>query len=1330
MTATAKHLLHFEGGNALSAFRAQALLRTLQSINPRITAVHARHVHWVWSDHALERAEHDKLAALLTYGDPYTGPTDGELVVVTPRLGTVSPWASKATDIAHNCGLAIRRVERVTEFRLSVKTGLLGGVKRLESAELLAAAAALHDRMTESVVLERQAAAHLFDEQPGKPMEHVDVLGRGRAALEAANKDFGLALSDDEIDYLVKAFTELKRNPSDVELMMFAQANSEHCRHKIFNAKFTIDGVEQERSMFQMIRNTHQLAPQYTVVAYSDNAAVMEGGPIERWVPEGYTNAPQYKARPETAHVLMKVETHNHPTAISPHPGASTGAGGEIRDEGATGRGARPKAGLTGFSVSNLQLPGTSEPWEQTPYGKPEHIASPLQIMIDGPLGGAAFNNEFGRPNLGGYFRVYEQTVDGVRRGYHKPIMIAGGVGSISGGQTHKLPFGAGTLLIQLGGPGMRIGMGGGVASSMAAGVNAAELDFDSVQRGNPEIQRRAQEVINHCWQLGEKNPILAIHDVGAGGISNAFPELVDGAEKGATFDLRKVPLEETGLAPKEIWCNESQERYVLAIGPDSLPLFEAMCERERCPFAVVGVATDDKELVLEDGPAGERVIDMPMDVLLGKPPKVHRVVERVQRQGLPVDLTGVALDKVAFDVLRHPTVASKRFLISIGDRTVGGLSHRDQMVGPWQVPVADCAVTLADYAGFRGEAMSMGERTPLASLDAPASGRMAVGEAITNLLAAPIELARVKLSCNWMAACGEAGEDAALYDTVKAVGMELCPALGVSVPVGKDSLSMRTRWNDGGAEKQVTAPVSLIVSAFASLDDVRGTLTPQLRTDQGDTALILVDLGQGRNRLGGSMLAQVLGQPGDAVPDVDDPESLKQLVAAINRLRGEGKLLAYHDRSDGGLWAAVCEMAFAGHTGVSLNVDLLVTEGTGIEDSRAEYGDSKNWAAQVGERRNELTLRALFAEELGVVLQVRAGERDAVIQTLRGFGLSRHSHVIGKPNDRGVIEVWRDTKPVFSAPLVQLHQTWDEVSWRIAQLRDNPACADSEHAAAGAANDPGLHVHLTFDPKDDVAAPYVSKSRPKVAILREQGVNSHLEMAYAMSQAGFDSFDVHMSDLQSGRARLDQFQGFVACGGFSYGDTLGAGEGWARSIMFNPKLAEQFAGFFGRADTFALGVCNGCQMMAALAPIIPGADAWPRFTRNKSEQFEARLSLVEVLESPSIFFTGMAGSRMPVAVAHGEGFADFSQRGNATQVLRAMRYVDNTGLATENYPANPNGSPGGLTSVTTADGRFTVLMPHAERVFRNVQMSWTSGDKSEFSPWMRMFRNARKWVG
>jgi phosphoribosylformylglycinamidine synthase len=1327
VTSTPQHLLHFEGGNALSAFRAQALLPRLQAVNARITGVHARHVHWVWCDQALDAAGHDKLKALLVYGDPYTGPNEGTVIVVAPRLGTVSPWASKATDIAHNCGLAIHRVERVTEYRLTLKSGLLGGTKMLSADELQAAAALLHDRMTESVLLARDEARHLFDEQPGKPMEHVDVLGQGRSALEKANTDFGLALSDDEIEYLVNAFTGLKRNPTDVELMMFAQANSEHCRHKIFNAQFTIDGVAQEKSMFGMIRNTHQLAPQHTVIAYSDNASVMEGHEVERWLPQGYTNAPPYGPRPDTAHVLMKVETHNHPTAISPFPGASTGAGGEIRDEGATGRGSKPKAGLTGFSVSNLHLPGTSEPWEQQPYGKPEHIASPLQIMVDGPLGGAAFNNEFGRPNLLGYFRVYEQTVgtdaNAQRRGYHKPIMIAGGLGTISASQTSKIQFPAGTLLIQLGGPGMRIGMGGGAASSMAAGANAAELDFDSVQRGNPEIQRRAQEVINHCWALGEVNPILAIHDVGAGGISNAFPELVDGAAKGARFDLSKVPLEESGLAPKEIWCNESQERYVIALKAEALPLFEAMCERERCPFAIVGTATDEKQLVLADPASDDTPIDMPMEVLLGKPPRMHRDVKRVHRELPALDLTDVSLDKVAFDVLRHPTVASKRFLITIGDRTVGGLDHRDQMVGPWQVPVADCAVTLADYAGFKGEAMSMGERTPLASLDAPASGRMAVGEALTNLLAAPFDLPRVKLSCNWMAACGEAGEDAALYDTVKAVGMELCPALGISVPVGKDSLSMRTRWSEDGKAKQVTAPVSLIVSAFASLDDVRPTLTPQLQA--GDTTLILIDLGQGKARMGGSMLAQVLNQFGDQVPDVDDPQQLKSLVLAINQLRSEGKVLAYHDRSDGGLWATVCEMAFAGHLGVSLNVDMLVTEGDGITDSRAEYGDSKNWATQVSTRRAELTLRALFNEELGVVIQVPTAVRNDVMQTLREHGLSKHSHFIGKPNDKGVVEVWRDAKPVFSAPLRDLHQAWDDVSWRIAQLRDNPVCADQEHAAAGLAEDPGLHVHLTFEPQ----APAVHSKRPKVAILREQGVNSHVEMSYAMHQAGFDTFDVHMTDLQTGRARLDMFQGFVACGGFSYGDTLGAGEGWARSIMFNGVLAEQFAAFFQRQETFALGVCNGCQMMAALAPIIPGAQDWPKFTRNKSEQFEARLSLVEVLQSPSIFFAGMEGSRIPIAVAHGEGYADFSQRGNAAKVHRAMRFVDNTGAATEAYPANPNGSPGGLTSVTTADGRFTVLMPHPERVFRNIQKSWTSGDKSAHSPWMQMFHNARRWA-
>ncbi|CAG1018316.1 Phosphoribosylformylglycinamidine synthase [Burkholderiaceae bacterium] len=1324
MSQSPKHLQHHEGGNALSAFRAQALLSRLQAIQPRVTGIAARHVHWVWSEAPLSASARDKLAALLRYGDPYAGPNEGTLIVVAPRLGTVSPWASKATDIAHNCGLAIKRIERVTEFRLSMKGGLLGGTKALDAAELQAVAALLHDRMTESVLLAREEAAHLFDEQPGRPMEHVDVLGAGRTALARANVDFGLALSDDEIDYLVAAFQGLKRNPTDVELMMFAQANSEHCRHKIFNAKFTIDGAEQERSMFQMIRHTHQQAPQHTVVAYSDNASVMEGGEVERWRPRGFMNAPIYESRREVAHVLMKVETHNHPTAISPFPGASTGAGGEIRDEGATGRGSRPKAGLTGFSVSNLHLPGTQEPWERVAYGKPEHIASALQIMVEGPLGGAAFNNEFGRPNLGGYFRVYEQTVGGVRRGYHKPIMIAGGLGTIADSQTHKKEFPAGTMLIQLGGPGMRIGMGGGAASSMAAGANAAELDFDSVQRGNPEIQRRAQEVINHCWALGENNPILAIHDVGAGGISNAFPELVDGAHKGAHFDLSKVPLEESGLAPKEVWCNESQERYVMAVSPEALPLFEAMCKRERCPFAVVGVATEAKQLVLEQPGSEDKPIDMPMEVLLGKPPKVHRDVTRVAREGSPLDLTDVALDRVAFDVLRHPTVASKRFLVTIGDRTVGGMNHRDQMVGPWQVPVADVAVTLADYAGFRGEAMAMGERTPLASLDAPASGRMAVGEAITNLLAAPIELPRVKLSCNWMAACGEPGEDAALYDTVRAVGMELCPALGISVPVGKDSLSMRTRWDD----KQVTAPVSLIVSAFATLADVRGTLTPQLQP--GDTTLVLVDLGQGRNRMGGSMLAQVLGQFGDAVPDLDDALSLKSLVDAVNELRGQGLLLAYHDRSDGGLWAAVCEMAFAGHLGLSLNVDMLVTEGDGISDSRAEYGDSKNWASQVGARRHELTLRALFTEELGVVLQVPTARRDEVMQMLRRHGLSRHSHFVGKTNERGVVEVWRDTKVVFGAPLAELHRTWDEVSWRIARLRDNPACADQEHEAAGRADDPGLHLALSFDPAEDVAAPFIAKARPKLAILREQGVNSQVEMSYAMAQAGFDTFDVHMSDLQSGSARLAQFQGFVACGGFSYGDTLGAGEGWARSVMFNPALADQFAEFFGRQDTFALGVCNGCQMMAALSPIIPGAQDWPKFTRNRSEQFEARLSLVEVLDSPSIFFAGMAGSRIPIAVAHGEGFADFSQRGDAATVKRAMRFVDHHGRPTEAYPFNPNGSPDGLTSVTTPDGRFTVLMPHPERVFRNVLMSWTSGDKSTLSPWMRMFQNARRFLG
>ncbi len=1336
-----QHLHHFEGGHALSDFRSKALLERLRGAVERVESVRARYLHIVCSDASLSTGDLDRADALLRYGDPFeaSGRTDASLIVA-PRLGTVSPWASKATDIARNCGLGVHRIERVTEFQLGLKRGLLGGAKALDAMERAALAALLHDRMTESVLDDRDQLAHLFDERAAEPLVTVDVSDRGEA-LARANREFGLALSVDELAYLHKSFNELGRAPTDVELMMFAQANSEHCRHKIFNAGFTIDGEPQARSMFAMIRNTHALAPQHTVVAYSDNASVMEGGEVERWLPEGFTNAPAYRARKEAVHVLMKVETHNHPTAISPFPGASTGAGGEIRDEGATGRGSRPKAGLTGFSVSNLRLPGTDEPWERERYGKPGHIASALQIMIDGPLGGAAFNNEFGRPNLNGYFRVYEQTVGGERRGYHKPIMIAGGLGSIAATQTHKLEFSAGTLLVQLGGPGMRIGMGGGAASSMAAGANVAELDFDSVQRGNPEIQRRAQEVINHCQALGGLNPILAIHDVGAGGISNAFPELIDGAGRGARFDLRKVPVEESGLAPKEIWCNESQERYVMAVAAGSMPTFAMMCERERCPYAVVGVATVDRELVVgaidpeaqaEADTAGAAVIDMPMSVLFGKPPKMHRDVQRHRVEAVPLDLDGVALAQVAFDVLRHPTVASKRFLISIGDRTVGGMSSRDPMVGPWQVPVADCAVTLADYAGFRGEAMARGARTPLAALDAPASGRMAVGEAITNLLAAPFELGRVKLSCNWMAACSDdpasPGDDAALYDTVKAVGMELCPALGISVPVGKDSLSMRTRWKaEDGEAKQVTAPVSLIVSAFVTLDDVRPASTPQLQP--GDTTLILVDLGRGRMRMAGSMLAQVTGQFGDEVPDLDDPALLKSLVEAVNRLRAAGLVLAYHDRSDGGLWATACEMAFAGHRGVSLNVDLLVTEGDGIADSRAEYGDAKNWAAQVSGRRDELTLRALFNEELGAVIQVATSRRDEAIRILRECGLGRHSHVVGKTNDKGVVEVWRDARSVFGAPLRELHRAWDEVSWRISRLRDNPACADAEHEAVGRGDDPGLHVHLAGT-HTTPAAPALGSARPKVAVLREQGVNSHVELSYAMDQAGFDTYDVHMTDLQSGRARLDMFSGFVACGGFSYGDTLGAGEGWARSILFNPRLADQFASFLARPDVFALGVCNGCQMLAALAGMIPGADAWPRFTRNRSEQFEARLSLVEVLPTPSIFFSGLEGSRIPIAVAHGEGYADFSQRGDAAAVHAALRFVDHAGQPTEAYPANPNGSPGGLTAVTTADGRFTALMPHPERVFRNVQMSWSSGERSERSPWMRIFENARRALG
>ena len=1285
------------GGNALSPFRAAALLERLHRAVPTVTGVSARHVHWVASEQPLDEATAATVTKLLTYGPPDAGAASGAhlaTVVVAPRLGTLSPWASKATDIAHNCGVDIRRVERVTEY-------LVATDEPLTEEQWGALADLLHDRMTEAALPTRADAAALFDEREAEPMERVDVLGRGREAIVEADTAYGLALSDDEVDYLVDAFTGLGRNPSDVELMMFAQANSEHCRHKIFNADFVVDGEVMPRSLFGMIRHTEAVAGEGTVVAYKDNASVMVGGRRVRWMPEAADGPSRYAGREGEVHVLMKVETHNHPTAISPFPGAATGAGGEIRDEGATGRGSAPKAGLTGFAVSNLHLPGLEEPWESEQYGAPAHIASPLEIMLDGPIGAAAFNNEFGRPGLGGFFRVYEQTVDGVRRGFHKPIMSAGGLGTISADMTEKIVFPAGTLLVQIGGPGMRIGMGGGAASSMAAGANAAELDFDSVQRGNPEIERRAQEVINHCWGLGDDNPVLAIHDVGAGGLSNAFPELVDGAGLGARFDLSAVPLEESGLAPKEAWCNESQERYVLALAPDSLPLFASLCERERCPYAVVGVARDDGRLVLADGPDDlddeDRAIDMPMEVLLGKPPKMLRDVTRVERDPGTLDLTGLDLKDAAYAVLRHPTVASKRFLVTIADRTVGGLTHRDQMVGPWQVPVADVAVTLADHVGFAGEAMATGERMPLASVNAPASGRMAVGEALTNLLAAPLaSLTGVKLSCNWMAACGEDGEDAALFDTVEAVAMQLLPELGVSVPVGKDSLSMRTRWTDAatGEARQVTSPVSLVVTAFVSLPDVRGTWTPQLRP--GDV-LVLVDLGAGRDRLGGSILGQVQGEFGGPVPDLDDPQRLLSLVAALADLRSRSVDVAYHDRSDGGLWAAVCEMAFAGAVGVEIDVPSVA---------------------------------ALFAEELGAVLGVPATRTAEVLQVFASHGLGDVVTVVGGTASDRVVRVSVAGEAAIQEPVRDLAQAWDEVSWRIATLRDNPECAAQEHEAFGADGDPGLVVSPAFDPTDDVAAPYVNLGvRPKVAILREQGVNSHVETAFAFDRAGFDTYDVHMTDLQAGRFDLADVVGLVACGGFSYGDTLGAGEGWARSVLFNEALTQGFHDFFHRSDTFGLGICNGCQMFAAMADLIPGADAWPRFTRNASEQYEARLSMVEVVESPSIFTAGMAGSRLPIAVAHGEGFADFSSRGDADAVARVARFVDSHGAVASRYPANPNGSPDGLTAVTTPDGRFTAMMPHPERVARNAQLSWTSEPVEAESPWLRMFRNARAWV-
>ena len=1299
-------ILTLRGRRALSPFRIAKLRAALDAALPGhgVTGIDTRWWHFVETERALDADEARTLERILTYGPrDAAAESAGRLLLVLPRPGTISPWSTKATDIAHNCGLAaVRRIERGLGFSVGVADGA-----GLDPALRQALVPLVHDRMTQAVFEDLGDAAKLFAHFPPRPLATIPLLAEGAPALARANAELGLALTADEIDYLDGAFRRTGRDPTDVELMMFAQANSEHCRHKIFNADWIVDGVPQSKSLFAMIRNTHASAPEGTVVAYADNAAVIEGTTVQRFYPGADG---RYLARGEATHIVIKVETHNHPTAIAPFPGAATGSGGEIRDEGATGAGAKPKAGLTGFTVSDLRIPGLAQPWEPPPsggdggwIGKPERIASALDIMLEGPIGGAAFNNEFGRPNLAGYFRTFEQAVGGEVRGYHKPIMLAGGLGNISAQHAAKQPIPPGALLIQLGGPGMLIGMGGGAASSMATGTNTADLDFDSVQRGNAEMQRRAQEVIDRCWQMGDGNPILSIHDVGAGGLSNAFPELVHGGGAGARFDLRAVPSEEPGMAPREIWCNEAQERYVLAIDADDLELFRGLCERERCPFSVVGRATADARLVVADPHFGNDAVAMDLDVLLGKPPKMTRDVARRPVALRPLDFTGLALREAVYRVLQLPAVADKTFLVTIGDRTVGGLCSRDPMVGPWQVPVADVAVTLMDFDGYAGEAMALGERTPLALIDAPASGRMAVGEAITNIAAAGIaELAHVKLSANWMAAAGHAGSDAALYDTVRAVGMEFCPALGLAIPVGKDSMSMRTRWQDGDGEKSVVAPVSLIVSAFAPVPDAGAVHTPLLRLDDGETTLVWIDLSNGCHRLGGSALAQVTGQLGDCAPDVDDPARLAAFFAAIQDLRRDGLLLAYHDVADGGLVVTLLEMAFASRCGLD-----LVLPG-----------------------QKEL-LPALFAEELGAVLQLAS--RDVAAVAMRLGALQLTMHVVGRPTGDDRIRIAHNGARVLDEPRVELHRAWSATTHALQRLRDDPICADEEYDRLQDGAEPPMQPRLSFDPDVDVAAPYVATGvRPAIAVLREQGVNGQVEMAAAFDRAGFAAFDVHMSDVIAGRRSLADFAGFVACGGFSYGDVLGAGEGWAKSILFNARARDEFAAFFERTDSFALGVCNGCQMMSNLHEIIPGTAHWPHFVRNRSEQFEARFVLLEVQPTASLFFRDMAGSRIPVATAHGEGYAEFADAAQlaAARPHVALRFVDHRGAPTERYPYNPNGSPEGITGLTTADGRFTILMPHPERVFRSVQMSWHPEPWGEDSPWLRMFRNARVWLG
>jgi phosphoribosylformylglycinamidine synthase len=1298
-------MLVLTGAPALSDFRLARLESSLRRRVTGVTGLASRYLHFVDLERPLTPEETGVLDSLLRYGPAAAPvPATGTLLLALPRIGTVSPWSSKATDIAHVCGLdAVRRIERGVAYYLRV-------TRALSDAERLAAGALLHDRMTETLVTEAAAAAALFEHAAPRPLERIPLAEHGRAALDEANASLGLALSPDEIAYLAEVFEHMQRDPTDVELMMFAQANSEHCRHKIFNADWVVDGQAGAESLFGMIRNTHRKSPGGVLSAYRDNAAVIEGAPGRRWFAAPGGGA--YGGRDEPIDILMKVETHNHPTAISPFPGAATGSGGEIRDEGATGRGAKPKAGLTGFSVSNLRIPGFEHPWEQD-LGRPERIVSALDIMLEAPIGAASFNNEFGRPAIAGYFRSFEQHVTQPERsplrGYHKPIMIAGGLGNIRRGHVEKAPIAAGARIVVLGGPALKIGLGGGAASSLGAGASSTELDFASVQRGNPEMQRRAQEVIDGCWGMGEDNPILLIHDVGAGGLSNAVPESVAQGGAGGRVELRKIPSDEPGMSPLELWCNEAQERYVLVIAAAQLPAFGALCERERCPFAVIGEVTGEGRLRVDDALFDEPAVDMPLDAILGRPPRMRREVTRLPHARDGFDGRGIDVADAAQRLLRMPAIADKTFLVTIGDRTVGGMVSRDQMVGPWQVPVSDVAVTVNDYFGTRGEAMAMGERTPLALLDPAASGRMAVAEAVTNIAAADVRrIEDIRLSANWMAACGEPGEDADLYDTVRAVGETFCPALGLAIPVGKDSLSMRTVWRDDrGEERRLLAPVSLIVSAFAPVGDVRRTLTPQLRLDRGETQLLLVDLGSGRNRLGGSCLAQAYGMSGGAAADCDDPARLRAFFAAIRAAADADLLLAYHDRSDGGVFVTLVEMAFAGRCGIEATLP-----GAAGEPAAA----------------------ALFAEEPGAVLQVEAGAVGRVQRILAEAGLGNCVNVIGRVLDADRIELRHAGHIVLAATRTELRAAWSETSFALQSLRDNPACAAEERQRATDHADPGLTVRLTYDPAEDAAAPLLNLgARPRVAVLREQGVNSQVEMAAVFHRAGFAPHDVHMTDLIGGRVRLADFVGLIACGGFSYGDVLGAGEGWAKSILFNAGLREQFAAFFERRDTFTLGVCNGCQMLSALKSLVPGAAHWPRFVRNRSEQFEGRFGLVEVLPSPSLFFAGMSGSVLPIATAHGEGRAEFADDAARESCfasgLVSLRYVDNHGHPAQAYPANPNGSPGGLTGLTSIDGRATILMPHPERVFRSVQNSWLPPGFGEDSGWMRLFRNARAWV-